>query len=105
MKDVARKAVLLGLGLGIATKEKAEQLARDLIKKGEANEGDIKRLALKLLEESKRQEKKLKSMLDAETKKAVSMALDKSEQELKRLRAKLSLKSKPKKSAAPNGKK
>lgn len=106
MKNVARKAVLIGLGLGVATKEKAEQIARDLMKKGEANEGDVRRLALKILEESKKQEKRIRSMLNTETKKAVNLALNKSDQELRKLRAKLnSVRSRPKAKPAPKKRK
>ena len=89
MKNIARKVALIGLGLGVATKEKAEKLAKELLKKGEDNEGDVKKLALKILEESKKQEKRVKAILDAETKKAVNLALNKSEQELRKLRSKL----------------
>ena len=37
MKNVAKKVALMGLGLGVATKEKAEAVAKELLKKGEAN--------------------------------------------------------------------
>lgn len=89
MKDLARKAVLVGLGLGVATKEKAERVAKELLKKGEANEGDVRKLAVSILEESRKQERRLKAMLDSETKKAVSMALARSESELNKLKSKL----------------
>lgn len=102
MKDVARKALLIGLGLGIATKEKAENVARELLKKGEANEDEVRKLAGKLLEESKKQEKKLRSRFEEEAKKAVNLALARSEAEIRKLRARLNALNhkKPKKKAA-----
>lgn len=100
MKDVARKAVLIGLGLGVATKEKAESLAKDLLKKGEANEDNVKELANKLLEESKKQEKILRTRFEAEAKRAINLALARSESEIRKLKAKLgSAHRKPKKAA------
>lgn len=100
MKNIARKAVLIGLGLGVATKEKAESLAKELLKKGEANEDNVKDLANKLLEESRRQEKKLRARFEVEAKKAINMALVRSESEIRKLKAKLgSAHRKPKKAA------
>jgi len=100
MKNVARKAVLIGLGLGVATKEKAESLAKELLKKGEANEDNVKDLAKKLLDESRKQEKKLRARFEAEARKAVNMALARSESEVRKLKAKLGSKHrKPKKAA------
>lgn len=101
MKDMARKAMLIGLGLGVATKERAESLAKELLKKGEANENNVRDLANKLLEESKKQEKVLRSRFEAEVRKAVNLALAKSESEIRKLKAKLgSARRKPKKTAA-----
>lgn len=100
MKDVARKAVLIGLGLGVATKEKAESLAKELLKKGEANEDNVKELANKLLEESKKQEKVLRARFEAEAKKAINFALARSKAEITKLKAKVgSVQRKPKKAA------
>lgn len=94
MKGVARKAVLIGLGLGVATKEKAEQVAKELLKKGEANKGEVKKLATKILDESKRQQKSFGAKLEKETKKAVNLALERSEEELKKLKARLNIQKK-----------
>jgi polyhydroxyalkanoate synthesis regulator phasin len=44
MKDWINKAVSLGLGAAIATKEQAEKFVDDLVKKGEVNQSESKQL-------------------------------------------------------------
>ena len=68
MKDLARKAMLLGIGVYAVTKEKAEEVARELLKKGEANEADVKNLALKIESEIKKKQKELLNLAEKEAK-------------------------------------
>jgi polyhydroxyalkanoate synthesis regulator phasin len=51
MKDPLRKAMLVGLGLAVVTKEKADKVAKYLMKKGELNEKDAKKLVDKAAKE------------------------------------------------------
>lgn len=67
MKDLARKAMLLGIGIYAVTKEKAEAVARDLLKKGEANEDDVKRLAKKIETEVKKKEQQIRKLVERES--------------------------------------
>jgi polyhydroxyalkanoate synthesis regulator phasin len=51
MKDQLRKAMLIGLGLAVVTKEKTEKVAKELMKKGQINEKDAKALVNKVAKE------------------------------------------------------
>ena len=51
MKDQLRKAMLIGLGLAVVTKENTEKVAKELMKKGQINEKDAKALVNKVAKE------------------------------------------------------
>ncbi len=51
MKDKLRKAMLVGLGLAVVTKEKVGKLTNDLMKKGEMNEKEAKAFVNKIASE------------------------------------------------------
>ncbi len=51
MKDKLRKAMLVGLGLAVVTKEKVSKLTNDLMKKGEMNEKEAKAFVNKVASE------------------------------------------------------
>ncbi|MBW3003364.1 hypothetical protein KY328_04815 [Candidatus Woesearchaeota archaeon] len=69
-KDLLRRSVLIGIGLGAITKEKVERYVKDLRKEGYLDVEEGKKLARDMLSEGKRMEKKLKQHL----KKRISMA-------------------------------
>ncbi|MBC9785575.1 phasin family protein [Heliobacterium chlorum] len=55
MLDVVRKALLAGLGALTLTKERAESLVDELVKKGEMSKEDASKIVSELLEKSKEQ--------------------------------------------------
>jgi polyhydroxyalkanoate synthesis regulator phasin len=57
--DILRKTVLLGLGLITLSKEKAEGVVEDLIKRGEVASEDRYRAVDSLLKEAEKQEEEL----------------------------------------------
>ncbi len=59
MKDKLRKAMLVGLGLAIITKEKAEKITKVLMKKGELNEKEAKALVNKIVAEVEKNRKRV----------------------------------------------
>ena len=70
MSDLIKKTILTGLGIASLTKEKAENLVKDLIKEGEVSEGEGSKLVKELLEKvednKKTMEKKIeKTVCDA----------------------------------------
>lgn len=75
MKDNLRKAMLVGLGLAIVTKEKAKKITKELMKKGEMNEKDAKALVNKVVAEigknRKRMEQEITKQINIVVKKKV----------------------------------
>lgn len=51
MRDKLRKAMLVGLGIAVVTKEKVEKVTKELMKKGEMNEKDAKALVDRVAKE------------------------------------------------------
>jgi len=54
MSDLIKNIILLGLGVISLTKEKAENLAKDLIKRGELSETEEAKFVKELMEKSKK---------------------------------------------------
>lgn len=71
MKDWINKAVSLGLGAAIATKEQAEKFVDELVKKGEVNQSESKQLVDDLI----RKGQELQASIDARIKSYVRSAL------------------------------
>ncbi len=73
MADVIKKAFLAGLGLASLTREKAEEFAKDLIKRGELTETEKPKFIKDLLEQSE----KTKTEMEEKVEKAVDGILKK----------------------------
>jgi len=100
MKESVKKAILIGIGLGEVTKQKAEQIAKELLKKGEASDSEMKKFALQIAAKAEAQKKKIEAAIRTEGKKAAEKVLARSEQEINRLSKRLKelqAKTKPKK--------
>ena len=71
MQDFLRKAFNLGLGLVTVTKEKAEEVVNELIKKGEVSQEEGKKLVSELLEKGEKSREELEAQIEKITKGAV----------------------------------
>jgi polyhydroxyalkanoate synthesis regulator phasin len=71
MKDWINKAVSLGLGAAVATKEQAEKFVDELVKKGEVNQSESKQLVDDLI----RKGQELQASIDTRIKTYVRSAL------------------------------
>lgn len=69
MLDIIKKTILAGLGLISLTREKAEEIAKDLIKRGELAETEEAKFVKDLLEQAEKSraelEKKLEKTVEA----------------------------------------
>ena len=74
--------MLMGIGLGVITKEKAEAVAKELLEKGRANEDEVKKFADEIIAEAEKKQKEVKAFVD----KQVTDASSKAEVLLKRSR-------------------
>lgn len=70
--DIIRKAVLLGLGMISLTREKAEELADDLIKRGEIESAEKFKAVDTLLKAADKQQKELETKIAATVQKIVA---------------------------------
>jgi polyhydroxyalkanoate synthesis regulator phasin len=70
--DILRKALLMGIGALSLTREKAEQITDDLVKRGEIASTERHRTIDVLLRETERQEKELQKRINAGVQNALS---------------------------------
>ncbi len=71
MMDYMKKAMLIGMGLAAATREKIEEVTAELVKKGELSEKEGREMVNDLLERSR----KMKDEMDKKVEKIVSDTL------------------------------
>jgi polyhydroxyalkanoate synthesis regulator phasin len=69
--DIIRKAVYMGLGAISMTKDKAEELVDDLIKRGEVASAERFKTIDKLLKEADKQEKEFQRKVSAAVQKVI----------------------------------
>ena len=70
--DIIKKAMLLGLGVISLTKEKAEELVDDLIKRGEVTREERFKMVDKLLKEAEKQERELVGKISETVQKVIT---------------------------------
>ena len=84
--DYVKKGALLGLGAVMMTKEKAEALAEELVKKGEVTKDEGNILVKDLLNKAKNAEKTLEGKISTEIKNIVSKMGLASKKDVEKLR-------------------
>ena len=72
LSEHIKKIGLLGLGLAIVTKEKADELAAELVEKGEMSQEESQAFVSDLVKKSDRQKTDLEKKINEEIKKAVA---------------------------------
>ena len=72
MMEYLKKIGFLGIGIAALTKEKAEAVVEDLVKRGELSADEGKALVNDLLSKSEDQRKELAKKIDADVKKAIT---------------------------------
>ncbi|MBT9139170.1 MAG: hypothetical protein DDT31_01751 [Syntrophomonadaceae bacterium] len=75
MQDVLKKVFNLGLGAIVITKEKAEEVVKELVKKGEVGEEESRKLVNKLIEKGQESRKEMQTQIE-KTVKGVIEKLD-----------------------------
>ena len=73
LEEGLRKGLLAGLGLVVLTKEKAHQIARDLVKKGEASSGNVAEVTGAILDKAR----KGKKLVEARIEEAIKNMIEK----------------------------
>jgi polyhydroxyalkanoate synthesis regulator phasin len=72
MLDFVRKVMLTGVGLAVMTKEKAEELGRELVEKGEITEKEGKEFVEELLRKSEETSKDFENKVEENVKKVMT---------------------------------
>jgi polyhydroxyalkanoate synthesis regulator phasin len=68
---LVKRAALIGMGAADLTREKAEQLAKDLEKRGHMSSKESKKMVSELMRESKKQGVKLQKLVEKEVQKTL----------------------------------
>ncbi len=89
MNESLRKLALLGIGIAALTREKAEQLADELVQKGEISEDESKEFIKDLMKRSEQQRGELEKKIEAEVKKAAGRLNLATKEDMKRLEKKI----------------
>lgn len=63
MKNMIKKGLALGLGLAVTTKEQAEKIVDELVKKGELSQQESKEFVNELLQKGEETQKELDQMI------------------------------------------
>ena len=74
MKDLVKKALLLGIGLAAITEEKLREFVAELESKGELSKEEGKSLVKELLAEREKQRKELERRIAEEVERALTKA-------------------------------
>jgi polyhydroxyalkanoate synthesis regulator phasin len=72
MLNLVKKVMLTGVGLAVMTKEKAEELGRELVKKGEITEKEGKEFVEEILKKSEDARKDFEKKVEESVKKIMS---------------------------------
>jgi len=89
MKEYIRKIGLLGIGIAALTKEKADALVDELIKKGELSQEEGRALVEDLMKKSEENSRELKNRIDRDVSKALERLDVASKKDIKYLERKI----------------
>jgi len=71
MVDLMKKGLMLGLGIGVMTKEAIEKTVKELEKKGTVNAVEGKKMVEDIIKKSEKHNKQMKKMVDARIQEAI----------------------------------
>lgn len=97
MNESVRKMVLMGMGIAALTREKVEQLAEELVEKGEISEGESKDFVKDMMKRSEQQRGELEKKIESEVKKASAKLNLATKDDIKRMEKKIAALEKGKK--------
>ncbi len=87
--DIFKKSVLFGLGVFDLTREKAEKIVDEMIKRGEMSQSDKAKAVKELLKGHDERMKKLKTKIDESVEKVTAKVKGKEKEELAKLHKKI----------------
>jgi len=72
LRDIVEKGALMGLGAVALTRERAQNLVEELVKRGEARRDEVKELVDRLLSRGEKEREELRKLVREEVEKALS---------------------------------
>ena len=87
--DIFKKSVLFGLGVFDLTRERAEKIVDEMIKRGEMSQSDKAKAVKELLKGHDERMKKLKTKIDESVEKVTAKVKGKEKEELAKLHKKI----------------
>lgn len=70
--EIAKKLAMMGLGLAVITKEKAEEIAKELEEKGQMTSEESRAFVEELIKKSEKQKAEIEKRISEEVKKATA---------------------------------
>ena len=89
MADVLRKGFLAGIGIFSLTKERAEELVDELVKRGEVSKEEKAKVVKELVDKAEARSKELAKKIDVQVKKAVTKMKTSKDEEIQSLQEKI----------------
>ena len=89
MKDLVKRALLLGIGIAAITEEKLREFVEELERKGELSRDEGKKLVKELLAERERQRRELEKRINEEVERAIARAGVASRKDVEKLSRKI----------------
>lgn len=87
--DILKKTALAGLGLFTLSKERAEEIVEELIKRGELAKGEKAEAVRDLIDKAEKRSKELKEKIDEQVKKTTEKFKSQTKDELKNINERL----------------
>jgi len=72
LRDIVEKGTLMGLGALALTRERAQSIVEELVKRGEARRDEVKELVEKLASRGEKEREELRCLIREEVEKALS---------------------------------
>ena len=89
MADVLRKGLLAGIGIFSLTKERAEELVDELVKRGEVSKEEKAKVVKELVDKAEVRSKELAKKIDAQVKKTMTKMKTSKDEEIQSLKEKI----------------
>ncbi|RLD59473.1 MAG: hypothetical protein DRJ01_11275 [Bacteroidetes bacterium] len=71
MKNLLKKSILTGIGIGLMTKDKVEEFAKKTAEETKMTEEEARKFADELLKQSESSKQKIEEMIDDQVKKSI----------------------------------
>ncbi|RKX80754.1 MAG: hypothetical protein DRP58_12775 [Spirochaetes bacterium] len=90
MKNLLKKVILTGIGIGLMTKDKVEEFAKKTAEEAKMTEEEARKFADEVLKQSEDSKQKIEEMIDKQVKKSIDKLGLANKEDLEKIEKKLS---------------